>query len=149
MIYIHVDDEDAERMLFELSLKEADPDCTLISTDSVDSGLRELRSLMRSGPAAGVLVITDMKMPGRDGVDLLNEVRADPAINIVPVVVLSTSGHGPDIRRAYVSGAAAYHVKPLGLAESKSFARALVEYWANVRLAPIAQWPTELADRHT
>ena len=59
MIYLHIDVESAERLLLELALKEADPDCTLISADSVDNGLRELRALMRSGPAAGVLVITD------------------------------------------------------------------------------------------
>lgn len=148
MIYLHIDDESAERLLVELALKEADPGCTLISADSVDNGLRELRSLMRSGPAAGVLVITDMKMPERDGLDFIREVRDDPAINTVPVVVLSTSNHGPDIRAAYESGAAAYHVKPLGLTESKAFARSLVEYWNTVRLAPIAQWPAELADQH-
>lgn len=146
MIYVHIDDESAERMLLELALKEADPDCTLISTSTVDAGLQELRSLMRSGPAAGVLVITDLKIPDRDGLDLIREVRTDPAINSVPVVVLSTSSHGPDIRAAYEGGAAAYHVKPMGLSESKAFTKALVSYWSTVRLAPIAQWPAELAD---
>ena len=148
MIYVHIDDESAERVLLELALKEADPDCTLISADSVDAGLQELRALMRSGPSAGILVITDMKMPERNGLDLIREVRADPAINSVPVVVLSTSNHGPDIRAAYEGGAAAYHVKPLGLGESKAFAAALVSYWNQVKLAPIAQWPAELADLH-
>lgn len=147
MIYLHIDDEDAERMLLELALRDADPDCQLISTDSVDAGLRELRALMRTGPSAGVLVITDLKMPERDGISLLSELRSDPAINTVPVVVLSTSAHGPDIRAAYVAGAAAYHVKPLGLAESKRFATSLVDYWEKVKLAPISQWPAELADQ--
>src|SRR5439155_21926607 len=59
------------------------------------------------------LVLLDLKMPRVSGFEVLSWVRADPALQVMPVVVLSSSSHDVDVRRAYQLGANSYVVKPV------------------------------------
>ena len=75
------------------------------------------------------LLITDLKMPKIDGLDLLKWVRAHPDYRMIPTIVLSASGQFPDIQEAYRSGANSYLVKPSGYNNLVERMKLLLGYW--------------------
>lgn len=141
MIILHVDDEESERLLFARAVGSVTSEVGVVSAESAERAVELLRGMARSGRSNEVIVVTDLKMPGVDGLELLRTIRGDVAFESVPVIVLSTSSHGPDVRASYRAGCAAYHEKPLGLRASKEFTASLVAYWSSAMLAPMAPWP--------
>ena len=82
----------------------------------VPDGHQALRFLRQAGEHAGAprpgLIILDLNLPGLHGLEVLAQIKADPELMIIPVVVLSSSRHPDDIRRSYEMHANAYIVKP-------------------------------------
>lgn len=79
-----------------------------------------------------VVVLLDIKMPKVSGIEVLRKIKADPRLKHLPVVMLTSSGEGPDITECYELGANAYVVKPV---ESSAFFDAVKtagEFWAVV-----------------
>src|SRR4051812_27333345 len=66
----------------------------------------------RSVYAYPTFVMTDLKMPGTDGFDVLQHLKSNPQWAIIPTVVLSSSADLDDIHKAYMLGASSYHIKP-------------------------------------
>lgn len=99
-----IDDEAYARQLVRVLLEKEGFEVTLAS--SADEGLRLMRA---SRPD---LVTLDLMMPGRDGLDMLAEKQADPAINGIPCLVLSAVGLNADLDRALALGARATLSKP-------------------------------------
>jgi len=83
---------------------------------AVTDGRQALRFLRHDGEHAAAprpgLVILDLSLPGLHGLDVLAEVKADPGLLTIPVVILSSSSHPADITRGYELHANAYIVKP-------------------------------------
>lgn len=75
------------------------------------------------------LIITDLKMPGVDGFDLLEWLKTRWEFNRVPKIVLTASGHEKDERRARQLGSCAYFVKPSQLADLVKVVIAMDEDW--------------------
>jgi CheY-like chemotaxis protein len=78
-----------------------------------------------------VLLVLDLKMPRRTGLEVLQWLRQQPALRCLPAMIFSSSGRGDDIERAYSLGANAFVVKPASTtdrAEVTRFLRAWVEY---------------------
>lgn len=75
-------------------------------------------------------ILTDLKMPGGDGFDLLYYLKQHPEILIVPVVMLSGSDDPSDVRQAYSLGASSFIVKPHGLSELEGIVQKLHYYWS-------------------
>ncbi len=83
------------------------------------------------------LVLLDLKMQKVDGKDLLRNIKADPALKGIPVVVFTSSNQQADVALCYELGANAYVVKPL---EFHGYAAALVniyDFWMRVNEPPI------------
>jgi len=75
------------------------------------------------------LILLDLKMPKVSGMQVLEKVKADPNLNSIPVVMLTSSNEGPDIEKCYALGANSYIVKPV---DSDKFFHAIKEigmYW--------------------
>jgi CheY-like chemotaxis protein len=83
------------------------------------------------------LIITDLRMEHGDGFDVLEFLQNNPAWNVVPRLMFSTSADPDDVRTAYMLGASAYHVKPLSHANMERRMRAIVEYWAGSEVPPV------------
>lgn len=75
------------------------------------------------------LVVLDLNLPGMNGRDVLREVKNDPDLRCIPVVVFTTSGAPTDVRFAYELQANAYLVKPVGLDAFTGVIRAVEEFW--------------------
>ena len=74
-------------------------------------------------------ILTDLKMRPGDGFDLLDFLKQNPAMSVIPVVTLSASDDGDDIRHAYLLGASSYIVKPQTQEELQAALRKIHEYW--------------------
>jgi CheY-like chemotaxis protein len=84
------------------------------------------------------LILLDLNMPRKDGREALREMKADPALRGIPVVILSTSKTQADIECVYAMGGNSFIVKPVtfdGLAQAMKVA---TEYWFQVVQLPTA-----------
>jgi CheY-like chemotaxis protein len=82
------------------------------------------------------LVLLDLKLPRRPGLDVLGWLRQQPGLRRLPVVVLTSSRESTDINRAYDLGANSFLVKPVGFAELLEMVRTLGVYWLQLNQAP-------------
>lgn len=90
---------------------------------------------LRSEPLPG-LILLDLNMPRKDGREALKEIKADPNLRRIPIVVLTTSKAEEDIVRAYNLHANAYITKPVGLTQFFDVIRALEGFWLAVVTLP-------------
>jgi CheY-like chemotaxis protein len=75
------------------------------------------------------LIILDLKMPRRNGMDVLQWLRGESGLPCITVIVFSSSGHEGDVEQAYRLGANSFVVKPAEMPEREDFARAVKDYW--------------------
>ena len=104
-------------------------------------GVEALSFLRREGPHASAptpdIVLLDLNLPKKDGRAVLGEIKADPALSAIPVVVLTSSEAELDIAHAYALHANCYVTKPVDLEKFISIVRAIEDFWlAVVKLPP-------------
>jgi CheY-like chemotaxis protein len=85
------------------------------------------------------LILLDLNMPRKDGREALEEIKADPQLRHVPVVVLTTSKAEEDILRSYDIGAAGYISKPVTFDGLVNVIKVLKEYWVQIVRLPTRQ----------
>ena len=78
------------------------------------------------------LVLLDLKMPKVDGLEVLRQVKSDPALKHIPIVILTSSREEQDVVRSYDLGVNAYVVKPVAFAEFIDAVKLLGGFWAVV-----------------
>src|SRR5262245_31225645 len=132
-----VEDSRADAALVREALKL----CPLpVNLHVVPDGLVALAFLRQQVPFAQTprpdLVLLDLNLPQKDGHSVLAEVRREPALLGLPVVVFSSSGKQDDIERSYALGANWYMSKPLALDEFFQAVRTMVEQWASFEARP-------------
>jgi CheY-like chemotaxis protein len=76
-----------------------------------------------------VLMLMDLKMPRKSGLEVLEWVRQQPGLKRLPIIVLTSSNQSPDINRAYELGANSYLVKPAGFDSLLDLVKNLDMYW--------------------
>lgn len=110
-----------------------------VSLEVAADGMAALDLLTGTPPhAIPDLVILDLKLPRLGGLDLLARLRAAPATNLLPIVVLTTSLEDRDVREAYRRGANSYLRKPVSFDEFTEMVRHLVHYWVVLNRPPPA-----------
>ena len=82
------------------------------------------------------LILLDLKMPGTDGFEVLQWLRADPELKRLLVVVLTSSNLQSDVDRAYELGANSYLVKPVGFDEMVHLVQRFEIYWSEINRTP-------------
>lgn len=83
-----------------------------------------------------VVILLDLKLPKIDGLEVLAQLKSDPQLKIIPIVVLTSSREEQDLIRSYHSGTNAYVVKPLDFQDFVSVIRELGLFWAVVNQPP-------------
>ncbi|AKU94426.1 Two-component system response regulator [Labilithrix luteola] len=103
-------------------------------------GEAALRFFRREAEYAGArrpdLVLMDLNLPRKDGRQVLAEVKSDPVLRSIPVVVLTSSDAPADVRRAYDLHANSVVTKPLNLRALQSLLSDLLGYWCDVVKLP-------------
>jgi CheY-like chemotaxis protein len=92
----------------------------------------------RESPRPG-LILLDLNMPRKDGREALREIKNDPKLREIPVVVLTTSKAEEDIARTYNLGVNSYITKPVKFAALVEVMKALGKYWFEIVELPGSQ----------
>jgi CheY-like chemotaxis protein len=75
------------------------------------------------------LIVMDLKMPRKNGLEVLEWLKKDGALKRIPVVIVSSSQNVADINRAYELGANAYMVKPVDFQAVEHLFHSIIHYW--------------------
>ncbi len=87
-------------------------------------------------PGNPAVVVLDIKMPRMDGIEVLRAIRSDPALKLIPVVMLTSSREEHDLIRSYELGRNAYVVKPLKFNEFVVAVKQIGIFWALLNELP-------------
>jgi CheY-like chemotaxis protein len=98
--------------------------------------LRHRGAYQATAPPCPGLILLDLNMPRKDGRQALREIRADPVLRRIPVVVLTTSKADTDIATLYELGANSFISKPVRFEDLVSVMRLLGQYWFNAVALP-------------
>jgi CheY-like chemotaxis protein len=107
----------------------------------VSDGVEAMRFVRGEGEYAGMappdLVLLDLNLPRKSGAEVLAEIKGDPALSTIPVVVLTTSQAEEDVLRSYEMLANAYVTKPVDFDRFGEIVRQIDEFFVGiVRLPP-------------
>ena len=141
MVILMADDDADDRLLAKDALIECQLDGNL---HFVENGEELLEYLQRRGkytqladsPRPG-LILLDLNMPRKDGREALREIKADPALRKIPVVVLTTSKADTDIGRIYELGANSFISKPVSFESLVDVMKILGRYWFEIVELPV------------
>ena len=115
---LHVEDDPNDTLLFQHACRKAGVVFDLQAVSDGDQAIAYLRGgdgfSDRVKHPMPQLILLDLKMPRVSGFDVLAWLRSENSLKGVPVVVLTSSNHDADVKRAYDLGAKSYLVKPVG-----------------------------------
>jgi CheY-like chemotaxis protein len=126
----------------ELTLEALGENNLANRVDLVRDGVETLDYLYRRGayadrPALQPLVLfLDLKMPRMDGLEVLRTIKGDPALKVLPVVMLTSSREDSDLAESYRLGANAYVVKPVDFGQFTQAIRELGLFWSLINQPP-------------
>lgn len=127
---IIAEDDDADQLLAEEALKCAGMAASVVFVDNGDDLLRVLQSCKSSEKGnLPKLVLADLNMPRKDGLEALAEIRADDVLGSLPVVIFTGSESDKDRQRALELGASGFVVKPSNFEALVQIMTALKEAW--------------------
>ncbi len=138
---LHVEDDPNDALLFQHACRKAGIGFELQSVNDGDQAIAYLRGLDnfsdRQKYPFPQLILLDLKMPRLSGFDVLAWLRNEGAFKGVPVIILTSSNHETDIKRAYDLGANSYLVKPVGFDALVEVARTIYGYWLHISETPV------------
>ena len=135
------DDDPDDRLMASEALNQSWPPCHV---NCVEDGEELLDYLYNKGAYQNSqhpmpdLVLLDLNMPRKNGVEALKEIKSDPTFRQLPIVVLSTSREEEDIYRTYDLGVNSFITKPVTYEALLNTMKILGKYWFEV-----VQLPTE------
>lgn len=137
---LHVEDDPNDTLLVQRAFKKAAPNTSIYAVGDGDkavaylSGAEEFQNRDRF-PLPQV-VLLDLKMPRKSGLEVLGWIRAQPSLKRLIVIVFTSSKHDQDINGAYELGANSYLVKPVGFDALLQAMQQVSFYWGTLNQAP-------------
>lgn len=141
-----VDDNPADRMLAVTALHRARLKNPVVE---LENGQELMDYLLRSGKYADapvgkpMVVLLDINMPVKSGLEALKEIKTNPALHNIPVIILTTSSADRDIVQAYDLGVNSFISKPLSFPDFLEVMRQVGQYWLELVSIP----PADKSDR--
>lgn len=133
IVILMADDDADDRMLTKDALEESR---VLNELRFVEDGEELMEYLTRKGKYANIedsprpgLILLDLNMPKKDGREALKEIKSDPNLRRIPVVIMTTSKAEEDVFRSYDFGASSFITKPVTFDRLVELMRTLGEYW--------------------
>lgn len=136
----------------EILLVEDSPTDVLLATEALQhaklinnlhvmkDGVAALEFLERKGPHANAprpdLILLDLNLPRKDGRQVLAEIKANPVLKHIPIVVLTTSKAEEDVLQAYGHHANCYITKPVDFAQFVAVVQQVESFWFAVVTLP-------------
>ena len=148
---------DGDRKSVEILLVEDNPGDVRLTKEALrdsklrnhlivaEDGIEALAVLRKEGQYSSVatpdLILLDLNLPRKSGREVLAEIKADPILRHIPVVVLTTSSADQDIVDVYDLQANCYVVKPVGLNEFITIVRSIEDFWLSIVKLPPGSAP--------
>lgn len=135
------DDDPDDRMLTERALKQSRLVNELRTVEDGEELMQYLRyqgayADRADAPRPG-LILLDLNMPRMDGREALKEIKSDPALRRIPVIVLTTSEAEQDILRSYDLGVNAFVTKPVTFNGLANAIKRLGDFWFEIVKLPV------------
>lgn len=124
-----VEDDSNDVLLVKRAFKKAGVNNPLKIVDHGDGAIEFLEN-----EEAPLLILLDLKLPRKSGLDILKWIRERKRLNRVPVIVLTSSKEKKDIERAYELGANSYLVKPFSFDDLKELVARIKSYWLELNV---------------
>jgi CheY-like chemotaxis protein len=138
------DDDADDRMLAEDAMKESRLGnsfrCVEDGQELMDYLTRRGKYATQDAPRPG-LILLDLNMPRKDGRQALQEIKSDPDLRRIPVVILTTSKTEEDVLRSYDLGANSFISKPVTFDGLVDIVRTLGTYWFKIVELPMGAHP--------
>jgi CheY-like chemotaxis protein len=147
--------DDVEQQPIEILLVDDNDDDVVLLTESfrdarflnivqvVHDGIEALAYLRHEAPFEKAhppgLILLDINMPKMGGFEVLQTIKSDPQLRMIPVVMLTTSTRDEDIARSYHGGACSFIAKPVDLDKFKEVIKQFSLYWTLVSIVPPAR----------
>ncbi|WP_255363771.1 response regulator [Actinoplanes sp. TFC3] len=129
-----VDDDDADVLMIEEALSGSEG---AINMHRVADGRQALDYLHDPGVSQRPdLILLDLNMPRMGGLAALAEIKDDPELVAIPVVVLTTSEASPDVQASYQRHASAFVTKPMGLEEFEEAVQKISRFYSETAVLP-------------
>jgi len=140
-ILIHMaDDDEDDRLMFQEALEEArlsnEMSFSVDGQDLLDYLRREGKYQDLEGKRLPDLILLDLNMPRVDGHQALKEIKSDPKLRRIPIVILTTSSAEKDILSTYDIGANSFISKPVSFEGLVEVIKSVTNYWFNVVRLP-------------
>lgn len=107
----------------------------------VSDGIEAMAHLRKQGrygeSSRPDLILLDLNLPKKDGREVLAEIKTDPHLKRIPVVVLTTSQAEEDILKAYNLNANCYITKPVDLEQFLRIVKSIEEFWLSIVKLPV------------
>lgn len=132
-----VEDSDEDFAAIVRALERAGAAVDVMRATDGDDALERLHE--SSGTPAPAVVLLDLNLPGTDGREVLDEVKATERLRQVPIVVFSASSNPKTIAECYRRGASGYLVKPFDIGRLENLIAALKQYWLDAVTLPPAE----------
>ena len=129
-----VEDSPEDVILTQEAFEAQDFDATLHVVGDGEKAMRFLRAASRKPD----LVLLDLNLPRKSGLEVLDEMRADESLAHIPVIMLTSSAAQSDVQAAYARGANAFVVKPLELDAFMDLIGSIRGFWLEVARLPSA-----------
>jgi CheY-like chemotaxis protein len=121
-----VEDDQVDAMVVRRALKELHVINRLEHVENGEEALAYLRDSTKERPC---LILLDLNMPVMNGIEFLQEVKADPELKLIPDVVLTTSDEQKDKVESFELGVAGYMRKPVDYKQFVEIIRTIDAYW--------------------
>jgi len=113
----------------------------LLEIKSITSGTEALHNLKRIFDGDEYedipsFILLDINMPGMNGFEVIQKMKNDQYLKIIPVVFFTTSNRIEDSKASFEAGAAGYIQKPSGIKEMEKVARNIYDYWISINILP-------------
>jgi CheY-like chemotaxis protein len=132
-----IEDNRADAKIIERALREGDLSHRLTVIPDGQQALDYLFALRddtASSASEPDLILLDLNLPGLDGCQVLTQIKSDPFLRPIPVVILTTSNREEDVLQTYRAGANTYIPKPTEYPSYRALVDVLRSYWADTAL---------------
>lgn len=114
------DDDEDDRMLIKDAINEADAQVKVVEAET---GAQLIENIKKEESIEDAIVVLDMNMPGMNGLETVEAIRADPDLTQVPTVMMSTSSNPDLARKAVAAGVDEFVTKPSSFRGLVDFAK--------------------------
>ena len=135
-----VEDNPDDRELMKLAFAQSNIEHNLTI---VSDGIEALNYLLAKGKFSGrdltempALILLDLNLPKINGIEVLKRIRANPRIQLLPVVMVSSSSEPQDLIDSYINGCNSYIRKPIHFTQLQNFVKEISAYWLTVNQLP-------------